>query len=222
MTDFEKVPEKMRQAFDTAFGKTLLGSVLDGFGRLDKAKERDLAAFRGGIRDFESEAAVKEEYSRRRASTASDGRAYVAQIVGELRAAADDAMRIDAPRLASLAGLGAMPLSDDDVLRMARDGRGDYTLLLALAQLEGGASRRLRAALARCDDELSEFVEKAEAFASRSVAGQNDVRCASDLVDLVHRRAERLADAWGDLSATIEGAVPADPLATALIGATRG
>ena len=115
MTDFEKVPEKMCQAFDAAFGKTLLGSVLDGFGRLDKAKERDLAAFRGGIRDFESEAAVKEEYSRRRASAASDGRAYVAQIVGDLRAAADDAMRIDAPRLASLAGLGAMPLSDDDV-----------------------------------------------------------------------------------------------------------
>ena len=221
MTDFEKVPEKMRQAFDAAFGKTLLGSVLDGFGKLDKAQERDLAAFRGGIRDYKSEKDIRGEYSSRRASAASDGSAYVAQIIGDLRAAADDAMRIDAPRLASLAGLGAMPLSDDDVLRMARNGRGDYTLLLALAQLDSSASRRLRDALTRCDAELSEFMKKTEAFASRAIAGQNDVRCADDLVALIHSRAEKLTDAWGDLSATIEGIPPANPLASALVAAAR-
>lgn len=219
MTQFSKVPKAIEQAFDTAFAASLLPNVLDGLARLDEQEKYALAAFRGGARDYRNETAILETYKAKKSSSASDARAYLAQIVEKVQKAADAAMAIDIARAAELAPIASLALTDADVLAMARQHRDDRTALMVLSRVDAKAARRLGAALTRCDEALGEWVEKVEKFGNRAIARQSDAKDAAAFVEVVHRAAEKMQDAWGDLETVIDGGVLGGAWADALMGA---
>jgi hypothetical protein len=217
MGQFSKVPKVMQEAFEHAYNVSMLGRTLDGFAANEARKERDLAAFRGGIRDYRNEKAITEVYRERNNGLERDGRILVGHIMEKIRAAADDSMAYDLARAAQLAPL--VPLLDgSEVMRLARQNRDDVCVLRILARADCPEGRSLGSALARCDEALTTWIAKVERFALRALAGANDVKKSSDYTALVDVITDKLQDAWDGLSTVIDGGqVGGDPLANAVL-----
>lgn len=219
MGQFSKANKAVVQAFDTAFAASLLPNMLDGLARLDEQEQYALAAFRGGARDYSNEQAIREVYKAKKSSSASDARAYLAQIVEKVQKAADAAMAIDIARAAELAPVVSLALTDADVLALARQHRDDRTALMVLSRVDAKAARRLGAALTRCDEALETWLEKLSKFGNRAIARQSDAKDAAAFVEIVHRAAETVQNAWDELQVIIDGGVLGGAWADALMGA---
>lgn len=218
MGSFSKVPKAVLEAFDSAFNGTSLGRIIDGFAAAEASEERDIQAFHGGCRDFHNVEAIRALYREKRIGAAKDARVYLGQIVEKVTRAADEAMAVDMARAAELAPVASLALTDADVLALARQHREDRTTLLVLSRSgDTKAARRLGAALAHCDDELTTWVEKISRFGNRTIDRKNDVRTASGFSAVVHQAAEKMDAAWEELADVIGGQMIGNSAADALL-----
>lgn len=207
-------------AFTRAVGSAMptISRSLEEIKSAAQLEDVELAACRGGLTDYGTEAEIKQTCASARKTAVNRGLAAVAQMREALKKVREDACEFDADDAARVApALAIVGLSDDDLRNLAAQYRHSRAALLAISQQGGAFAGRLAAALDGYAEAVSEACRKAGDFAARALTGQSCIK-SGNLLDLyITDLKDDIKAAWDALQSTVDGDQAAvDPFEAAL------